>query len=336
MCFTRSASHMQYRRFSLTRRHRPHRSPYGRGLSSELFDMILDYLHDDKESLLNCCFAGRVFVQGSRFHMFREILVTAKCTSEPYGPFLLFLGRSHLGDHIRTLTLSTKEPDPDSTSTSDLRSDSSSNDSSVSWRTVHSDSESDARVGRISTCFVLTMLRLLPNIRELSIQNCTWIPCSSCDGHANPPGTSARHTKLQRLALHNITSFHTPPYFSPLHLLHHLHGVHELELADIKLWKTVTHPRATPRALDEMCPEIEKYTIAYPDISQRTLSWFKSEIPTPHGIRHLVVRHISTTTGSHCKQFIRAAADTVVTLELRFTFAFRFCECKNHPLKPGI
>ncbi|KAJ3551149.1 hypothetical protein NM688_g4888 [Phlebia brevispora] len=86
-------------------------------LPQELIDYILDYLHDDKESLLLCCTVSKSWLSPCSFHLFAALTVrlpfhdelqSSACTnSEPFIDSMLQISRIY--QHIQCLNIVSRE-----------------------------------------------------------------------------------------------------------------------------------------------------------------------------------------------------------------------------------
>ncbi|KAL4248935.1 hypothetical protein ABKN59_007430 [Abortiporus biennis] len=76
-------------------------------LYCELVDIVIDYLHGDKQTLLQCCLVSRCWLPASRLHLFEHVSVNGYTHRDSaFRSFLLFLEhKPHLRSLIRSLLL---------------------------------------------------------------------------------------------------------------------------------------------------------------------------------------------------------------------------------------
>ncbi|OCH87113.1 hypothetical protein OBBRIDRAFT_691512, partial [Obba rivulosa] len=66
----------------------------------ELNDMVIDYLHDDFDSLKNCSLTCRAWLPACRMHLFRRMT----CKKSPLHAITKFIHCSpHLGPYVKEL-----------------------------------------------------------------------------------------------------------------------------------------------------------------------------------------------------------------------------------------
>ena len=74
-------------------------------LPTELTDVIIDHLHNDKLSLRNCALVSNAWLNSSRYHLFYAIRVRGELPRRSFTDFVIFIGSTpRIRDHIRELT----------------------------------------------------------------------------------------------------------------------------------------------------------------------------------------------------------------------------------------
>jgi hypothetical protein len=76
------------------------------GLPTELTDAIIDHLHDDKPTLLNCSLVCRSWLDASRYHLFYSLRVRGEHPEMGFAAFLAFIDTTaHIRKYIQEVCL---------------------------------------------------------------------------------------------------------------------------------------------------------------------------------------------------------------------------------------